>query len=334
MSFLHEPLPDEQVLERYLLGLLADEETERLDQASIEDDDIAWRLRVAEDDLIDAYLRCTLAEDTQQRFETYYMSARLRRERVAFAATLLRAVDRAALRAGVDFGEDDENLPSGSESRADAPRSMFHSKLMAGLAAAAAVVVACGVLLLNSGRSGNRLPGADSQRAAIERPARTPEQPANESKAAGAATIERPEASLESGVPGRTRRLTPVPSGQVPPAQAAPTIALVLPPQTRAGGSVPTLALPAGDGRVAFELQLEPNDASRYEVGLKDPVANRVVWRSGWIARTQSGDEATLVVVIPARVLKPQHYSFDLNVRGPGGRSDVTGSYSFQVLPR
>ena len=94
------------------------------------------------------------------------------------------------------------------------------------------------------------------------------------------------------------------------------------------------LALPADADRVAFELRLEPNDASRYEVALKDPATGRVVWRSEWLAKTSSGDEASLVVVIPARALKPQHYVFHLNVRSSGGQTDVVGSYSFQVLPR
>jgi hypothetical protein len=333
MSFLHEPLPDDEVLERYLLGLLEEEEAERLDQASIEDDDVASRLRIAEDDLIDAYVRRTLPEETRQRFETYYLSLRHRRERVAFAARLLRAVDRAAARASMGFGEDDEDLAAGSESRSDASRSVLHSKLVVRLAAAAAVLlVACGVLLLNSGRLGNHELVAGGPRAALEPPRET-EQPINEPKSADAATIKKPEA-VESAASVRKRRLTPLPSAQAPQAQVAPTVALVLSPQTRASGPVPVLALPADAGRVAFELRLEPNDASRYEVRLKDPATNRVVWRSGWIAKTLSGNEPSLVVVIPASVLKPQHYSFDLNVRGAGGLADVVGSYTFQVLPR
>ena len=36
---------------------------------------------------------------------------------------------------------------------------------------------------------------------------------------------------------------------------------------------------------MAFELRLEPNDASRYEVALKDPGTGRVVWRSGSLAQ-------------------------------------------------
>ena len=104
MSLLREPLPDDRELERYLLGLLPEEEEERLDQASIEDDSVALRLRMAEDDLIEGYVRRTLAKETRQRFETYYLSSARRRERVAFAARFLGAVDRAAVRADMASG--------------------------------------------------------------------------------------------------------------------------------------------------------------------------------------------------------------------------------------
>jgi hypothetical protein len=92
--------------------------------------------------------------------------------------------------------------------------------------------------------------------------------------------------------------------------------------------------MPAGSHRVALELRLEPGDASRYEVGLRDPATNKVVWRSGSIAKRQSGDEAALVVLVPARLLKPQHYAVDLLVRGILNGPEVIGSYAFRVLPR
>ena len=47
--------------------------------------------------------------------------------------------------------------------------------------------------------------------------------------------------------------------------------ALVLPPQTRAIGPVPAVAVSPGVDSVAFELQLESNDFPRYQVALADP---------------------------------------------------------------
>jgi hypothetical protein len=41
-------------LVRYLLGLLPEKDTERFDEECVVDDDVAERLRVVEDDLVDA----------------------------------------------------------------------------------------------------------------------------------------------------------------------------------------------------------------------------------------------------------------------------------------
>jgi hypothetical protein len=323
MSFLHERLADDRELERYLLGLLPEEDEERLDQASVEDDSVALRLRIAEDDLIEGYVRRTLATETRQRFETYYLSSLRRRERVAFAARFLGAVDRAAVRADLASG--------GSHSESATP--VLHSKLVPGvLASAAVLVVAFGLMLLNSGQLGDLQRVAGGESAALQRARREPDQQLPEPRVANPPPVtgQEPVKGLET--PGRLRPLAPAAGPSE--AQEATTIALVLLPQMRASGPAPVLALPSGADRVAFELRLEPNDASRYEVALKDPATGRAVWRSEWLAKTSSGDEASLVVVVPARALKPQHYVFHLNVPSSGGQTDVVGSYSFQVLPR
>jgi hypothetical protein len=41
--------------------------------------------------------------------------------------------------------------------------------------------------------------------------------------------------------------------------------------------------MPAGTERLGFELRLESNEYTAYQVGLRDPAVNTVVWRSGWI---------------------------------------------------
>ena len=324
MSFLHERLADDRGLERYLLGLLPEEDEERLDQASVEDDSVALRLRMAEDDLIEGYVRRTLATETRQRFETYYLSSPRRRERVAFAARFLGAVDRAAIRADMASG--------GSHS--ESATTVLHSKLVPGvLASAAVLVVAFGLMLLNSGQLGDlqRVSGGES--AALQRARREPDQQLPGPRAANPPPVTGQEPVKRLETPGRSRPLAP--AAEPSEAQEATTIAFVLLPQMRASGPAPVLALPAGADRVAFELRLEPNDdASRYEVALKDPATGRAVWRSERLAKTSSGDEASLVVVVPARALEPRHYVFHLNVPSSGGQTDVVGSYSFQVLPR
>src|SRR6185295_19762735 len=97
MSLSYDIARDDQYLVRYLLGLLPDEEAERLDEAAIVDDEVAFRVRAVEEDLVDAYVAGTLDWDTLQRFCAIYLASPLRREKVWFAERFLGAVDRAPL---------------------------------------------------------------------------------------------------------------------------------------------------------------------------------------------------------------------------------------------
>jgi hypothetical protein len=84
---------DDRLLTRYLLGSLGDEETERLDELSIADDEFASRLQAVEDDLVDAYVRGELSGEILEQFRSFYLSSGRRRAKVQFAEALFRATD-------------------------------------------------------------------------------------------------------------------------------------------------------------------------------------------------------------------------------------------------
>jgi hypothetical protein len=117
MSLPPDPGHDPVQLVRYLLGLLSEEDAERLDAASIADDEVAAQLRIAEDDLVDAYVRGLLTGDTLERFESFYLASPRRRAKVCHARTFLRAVDR------VTPADPDSSRNSGAEPPMDVPDS-------------------------------------------------------------------------------------------------------------------------------------------------------------------------------------------------------------------
>ncbi len=90
---------DQQVLIRYLVGLLPTVETERLDEASIVDDECAVRLADAETDLIDAYVAGALEHDLRRPFEQVYLASNDNRRRVESARRFRVAIDRAVANA-------------------------------------------------------------------------------------------------------------------------------------------------------------------------------------------------------------------------------------------
>jgi hypothetical protein len=126
----------ERLLLPYLLRLLPDDQAEQVELATLSDDQVAERLKVVEHDLVDGYIRDTLDAATRDRFESYYLSSPIRRERVRFAAEFLRAVDGAAAASRQAPAAGAVIVP---------PRANRHWRL---LAAAAALVLASGTLML------------------------------------------------------------------------------------------------------------------------------------------------------------------------------------------
>jgi hypothetical protein len=144
-----EPTPDDQILVRYLLGSLPAEQSERLDELSVSDDDFVWRMRAAENDLVDAYLRNELSGDRLERFRSFYLASAHRREKVKFAEALL------ALGA---------QEPQGSRNWFAAPSMIPRWVAASGIAAA---VLLAGVLLYENGRLRNQVQQAERQRASL-----------------------------------------------------------------------------------------------------------------------------------------------------------------------
>jgi hypothetical protein len=287
-----EPARDDELI-RYLLGDLSEDEAERLDEQSVVDDEFAERLRLVEDELIDAYASGRMTGDRRKQFETHYLASPRRRERVTFAKGLLEAVD--------------------DESRrwtppATATRSIVAWKPWA-LAAAVLLCVAAGWLAVQQAQLRTALDDTRQRLVAADRRASDlSAQLASEQRAAAAA----PQARA---------------------AELAPTIALVLLPQTRGVGPVPIVAVGADSVVVPIDLALDAADRAPYEAALRDPATSRTIWRSGLLSPVRSRTAALLPVPIPAALLKSQHYSIDVALKRAGADAFV-GSYAFEVVRR
>jgi len=307
MALLRDSATDGERLARYLLGLLPDDEAECLDEQSVVDDGVACRLLSAENDLVDAYVRGTLPPDRRLRFESHYMASPRRRKRVAFARRFLAAVDRSPQPALAP------------------PRWLTWSTFVRpSLAAAAALIVAVGLLAaqnlsLRSGLTGALRAGAAHDRRAQELSAQLEASRASNAQLAKAVD----EAQSVSSMPSVSQR---------EPLSIAPT-AVVLVPQMRSLGSLPTLSV-AEAGFVPFELRLESRDFPHYRATLRDQDTGRVIWHSLTLT-PRSSAAAVVPLLVPAPVLKPPHrFAFELAGVDAAGREEALGSYVFQIDPR
>jgi hypothetical protein len=304
---------DDEELIQYVLGLLPDEATDRLDKASVADDEVAAQLRSVETDLVDSYARGQLVGATLERFESYYLMSPRRCESVREAARFVRALDRAVPR--------DESV-SGKD------RLARPTRVASLVAAAALVIVGSGVLLFQAVRPRNPLPVATSESSAAgDRTQAVGQPPTGERRSVPPDGLEpdRPSAAASAATPALEPldRRRAAPQGQI--------VAVVLFPPTRAVAPLPTQAIPSDAESIGFELRLESNDFPRYQVGLKDPATTNILWRSDWVPARVSGDQASVFVVVPATLLGPQHYVLDLTGRGADGRLEVMGSYTVRI---
>ena len=327
MSLSHDFSLDDELFVRYLLGQLADEDAERVDELSIADDEIAWRLRAAEDDLVDAYVRGTLDEMSRARFERIYLVTPRRRDKVRFAQSLIRSVDTAPL-----------PVAAAAATPAKAGGARWYQWLFptssAGwtLAAVGALLaVVCGGLLMQAAHLRDDLSTAQTERAAADSRAQELQQRLDTQK--GAALESSRELERMRGLLADAAQRTETPAPQpARPSLLTGAVALLLSPQTRSSDSMPSIALRPGADGVAFALLLESDDFPRYQVALKDPSNSQIIWRSERLAATPVNHAPAVSVVVPARLLKAQHYALELSGVHPAGGADVVGSYVVRIV--
>jgi hypothetical protein len=299
MSMPKESFNDDHLI-RYLLGCLPEDEAERLDEQSLIEDELAERLRLAEDDLVDAYASGTLTGERRARFESYYLVSRRRRKKAAFAKSFLSAIDRSEQRRPAVPRPTRENLPTRARVWLWTP------------AAAAVLILGVSVLLVQERNLRRDLNDARRQTADATVRTSTVSKELEEQRREAAAT-----AQALADARAAARPLA--------------TIALVLRPQTRGVGPTPLISVAPGSRTVPLDLECETTDPASYEVALKDPATNRVIWRSAPVMPRRDRRTTVVSVGVPAGQLKAQHYSVDLFELRPGATPEFVASYAFEV---
>ena len=282
-----------QTIRDYLLGRLPEEETERLDELSIADDECSERIRAVEHDLVDAFARAELLGADLEQFRTKYLTTAQGHEAIRFAQAL-QSLDAGSPESGRGA------TPEGRETR--------RWRELVALAAAVVLLATAGLWLALDNRTLRvRVTSAESARDELQRDRQLREAEARR-------TADAIPPSTSSG--------------------ASPLTAstLVLNPQMRSAGQLPTIALSDGSGDLAVRLNLEPVDYPAYEASLIPSKGGPDVWRADRLtARTVDGRKA-IDLHLPATVLNPQEYLIRVSGVSAGSASEVVGEYRFTVV--
>jgi hypothetical protein len=315
---------DDQLLVRYLLGLLPEEEAERLDELSIVGDDFACRLRDVENDLVDAYVRSELSGETLARFRASYLSSAKGREKVRFAEAFLAHESRAA---EVALAVNGAAAKPGDISPRVAPLQRWRMfalprlTLNWGFAAAACLMIAgAGYLLLDHQALRSQLDQAQADRTALQhRELELQKQLSEQRPSESLAQTGRPDAGQAGVEAGKQTH-------------ALKALAFLLLPQMRGAGAVATIAVPPGTDQVVLRLQLEFDDFPKYQAALRNSLTNQIVWRSQSLTVISLGGNKAVSAAVPASLLKQQTYTVELIGIPTSGSAEPIGAYPFRFV--
>lgn len=304
-------LNNEELAKRFLLGKVSETERAEIEDSFLAQDDSYQQLLIAEDDLIDAYVRGELPAPERELFERWLLASQHLRERVEFAQTLFNSVSGKAVPARVP----------------DRPVSWWRSLARAfitrrpalgfAFAAALLVIVLGGLWLLTDRRLSRPSP---EQAKAIQPTPVTPRESSTPN-----APAEAQQARNEERTPARE---TPTPTR---PAPLIATFTLV-PGLVRGENDAGALAVPAGATEVRLRLTLEGERYSKYRATVSTP-EGRTVW-SIEVTNAPSMKSTYLTASIPADLLKNGDYVLDLSGAKAAGGWESVADYAFRIVKK
>ena len=298
---------DDRLLVRYLLGALSREETERLDELSIVDDDFASRVAAAEDDLVDAYVRKELSPSDSEKFASSYLASAKGRQKVDFAQTLLafKPTARAS-------SPETETAPAQETKAVPAPTQPKKLRIwlprLAFATAALALLLVSGYMFRENTALRTRLTSAQAHQQQLE-----------QEVARQSATNSEVLNQLEQARTSQSKL------------DQLQTVVLLLPPPTRGAARIPVLSVHPGVDLGVLLLALESDHFAAYRAVLKDPGNSGVVWQSGPLESSPVGERKAVAVALPTGMLRQQNYTIELTGIPAKGTPERIGDYPIRL---
>jgi hypothetical protein len=338
---LEKTANDEQLITQYILGGLSEEETDRLDEMSLTDDEFAARLQAVENDLVDAYVSGELSGRALESFQAYYLASPKRREKVAIAEGLQGYIGKAQFSSQPERPGQQVSAASLTDKPASRKGFLRRYVFMPGLAirrgvaaAALLVMLAGGWLMMDNLRLRNQIHQAQAERNELQR---REQELLTQLREQGTSVSHSEEelASLRQQLARLEQQLAQQGGAKSPPegSAAEPNIfAFALAPQTRGVGQLATLSIPADADYVTLQLELEAADFTAYRAELKAQPGGASVWRSARLQARSRGDGKALAVTLRPALLKAQRYTIEVRGVSPAGTAEIIGSYGFRVV--
>jgi len=326
-------LDDEKLMERYLLGVLPEEEAARLEERSLADYDFFESMLVVENRLIDDYVTRQLPARERAQFERHFLASPKRRERVEFARAFLKTVSAAPAAEPAVVTE--RRIAEERTSWPERIRSFFGlGNLSLGLAASALLLIGfAGWSLLETRRVREELAQLNRERAAREQreqglQARLDSQQGQNEELRSEIARNRAELERLREIEARLQQTQP----QSPLSSLASII--LTPAGFRGGpsGSTPQLTIGPDAKSARFTLQV---DQELIKLILENyPNVRAELVKDGQVQSRRRGLKPTagkaFVITLPAEQFTSGDYQIRLFGSGAAGETGI-GDYQFKV---
>lgn len=307
---------------RYLLGKLSDSEAARLEERYFADDAVFDDIEIAEDELIDAYVRDQLSAEDRKQFELKLLSSKRIAERVEFARLLSTS--------GFALPADDEPEKAGWWA------SLFNASWVPNSAVSGALA---GVLLLIVlgipgsiawMRLRNESKRLDNERAAIEQQKRLLDHEAdrqsrltNDLKNTNEQQERREQEwqAREEQLAKQTRQ----------PTISTLAATLLFPNSSpRSSGRPKEVIVPSSASTIQLKLVLEADDYDSYKAVI-GPSLDKTVFAKEDLKTRPSGKARIILWQIPSRRLRSGSYFVQVSGLTPTGTYDPVADYRLRI---
>lgn len=316
-------MQNEQLIEKYLLGDLPDQERERVEERYFTDSDFLEQVQAAEAEIIEDYARGLLSPATARKVEQNLLTSDYQKEKGRFANTLLRAIDQNGERAPV-FPQ----VKQGGKRWWEDVINFFRGPSASGWAipATAALLLVCGWLIFDRVRLRQELEKSRQELAALQQREQGLKDTIAQQQKLIIQTQDKPQTVEETKNEERRKEVVPR-----PPANNFATFVL-LPVLTRDAQAPPKeFSIPPNIESVRFQLVYDGKSYPSYSVALETGSGDRVLPELGGLKAMRFGKKRKVSFVAPASSFEERTYNVMLRgVTSSGSKVDAS-PYSFKI---
>jgi len=308
---LKDAIISEELLVRYLLGKMSDQERDRVDEQFFGDRDFLEQLLTVEDDLIDDYVRGELSPSDRRQFEEFFLRSPDRHRRVALARRWMNVAARS----------------SGTIKKVEAaPKTSWREKFRFNapwfmVPLAASFLLAATILWL-----GLYLSRLNSQIEDLRAEISAREEAKQE--------LER-QLLDERDLNNQLRDELTQANSRAPVELSAPKVVALLlnPGLPRSGGDATRLVIPSDARMVRLQASFKTGEYPGYSATIETVEGRRIWSRKGLKAR-RAKDGKRVTMNVAAATFAEQDYLLIVSGVRPTGEVESVGEYYFRVAKK